>query len=138
MVTFWLDHFNVAVEKIGPALLIPYVRDVIRTLAMGSFKPLLREVIKSSAMLVFLDNDQNYGWAPNQNLAREMMELHTMGVDGGYSQRDVEEAARVLTGWSFQWDSTQSNAGRTLYVPDYHANGSKTVLGTTIPESGPW
>ncbi|HEY6218731.1 MAG TPA: DUF1800 family protein, partial [Gemmatimonadaceae bacterium] len=98
MVEFWSDHFNIAFTKVG-YLKVADDRDVIRANALGKFRDLLRASAKSAAMLAYLDQNQSRRGAPNQNYARELMELHTLGVDNGYTQNDVAELSRVLTGW---------------------------------------
>src|SRR5580700_10665657 len=125
MTDFWLNHFNVYLRKDEqtPYYLVSYERDVIRPLAMGKFEDLLEAVAHSPAMLLYLDNAESIGpdspaaertklaqmrnpskgAAPqglNENYARELMELHTLGVNGGYTQADVQQVARVLTGWT--------------------------------------
>src|SRR5258706_9003612 len=96
MVGFWTDHFNISVDK-GACWLLKTVddREVIRPHALGRFRDLLWASAHSPAMLVYLDNQANVKGAPNENYAREIMELHTLGVDGGYTQRDVMELART-------------------------------------------
>src|SRR6185312_17340131 len=95
-------HFNVSITKNDCAEFIPaYERDVIRPNAMGKFGSLLLQTARSPAMLFYLDNFNSSGVkGVNENYAREVMELHTLGVDGGYTQQDVTQAARVLTGWT--------------------------------------
>src|ERR1041384_7382636 len=116
MVDFWTNHFNVFVGKGADRWLLPaYDRDTIRPFAMSKFSTLLEATAKSPAMLFYLDNFQsvsaNAGRANplrpqrqrrgiNENYARELMELHTLGVDGGYTQKDVQEVARCFTGWT--------------------------------------
>ncbi len=99
MVEFWSDHFNIDINKVGYLKLVDD-RTVIRRHAMGKFGDLLKASAKSPAMLAYLDQNLSRVGAPNQNYARELMELHTLGVDGGYTQKDVEELSRVLTGWT--------------------------------------
>src|SRR4030067_3565361 len=101
MVEFWTDHFNIAIDK-GECWLLKTIddREVIRSHALGNFRDLLWASAHSPAMLVYLDNQANLKGAPNENYARELMELHTLGVDGGYGQTDVMELSRSLTGWS--------------------------------------
>lgn len=136
MVGFWSDHFNISLEKGDCIYLKPADdRDVIRKHALGSFKDLLRASALSPAMLVYLDGAQNkYGsGSPNENYARELMELHTLGVNGGYTQHDVGEAARALTGWTV---GKGSQRGKVWFEEKYHDDGVKTVLGKTIPSGG--
>jgi uncharacterized protein (DUF1800 family) len=125
MVEFWTDHFNQDIDKVG-YLYVADLRDVIRKNALGYFPTLLRASAHSPSMMLYLDQTASRKGAPNQNYAREIMELHTLGVDGGYTQDDVAELSRVLTGWSFQAPGTfVFNAGS-------HDTGNKTVMGQTI------
>ena len=130
MVEFWTDHFSIDMNKVGYLKVIDD-RDVIRKHALGNFGDLLKASAKSAAMLGYLDQNLSRVGAPNQNYARELMELHTLGVDGGYTQQDVEELSRVLTGWTFV------AGGQFTFVPARHDFGAKTVLGTTIPATSP-
>lgn len=134
MVEFWSDHFNISMQK-GDCWFLKIVddREVIRPHALGNFRDLLHASAHSPAMLVYLDNQANLKDAPNENYAREVMELHTLGVDGGYSQRDVMEMARCLTGWTVR-DSF--SLGDFTFEEDLHDSGSKTILGTDIPPDG--
>ena len=125
MVELWSDHFNQDLDKVG-YLLVADQRDVIRTHALGKFPDLLKASAHSASMLVYLDQNSSRKGAPNQNYAREIMELHTLGVDGGYTQDDVAELSRVLTGWTIQ------GRGQFSFNPAIHDTGSKTVLGQTI------
>jgi hypothetical protein len=130
MVEFWSDHFNISINKVGYLKLIDD-RDVIRKYAMSKVGDLVRASSKSPAMLGYLDQTLSKVGRPNQNYARELMELHTLGVDAGYTQDDVAELSRVLTGWSFQ--------GRGVFVfnPGDHDWGAKTVMGITVPAGSP-
>ena len=130
MVEFWSDHFNISINKVG-YLKIADDRDVVRKHALGRFGDLLKASAKSPAMLAYLDQTQSRVGRPNQNYAREVMELHTLGVDGGYTQTDVAELSRVLTGWTIQ------GRGNFYFDPNGHDWGSKTVLGLTIPAGSP-
>jgi len=130
MVEFWSDHFNQDVDKSG-YLLVADQRDVIRKNALGKFPDLLKASAHSPSMLVYLDQNASRNKAPNQNYARELMELHTLGVDGGYTQDDVAELSRVLTGWTIQ------GRGSFVFNPAIHDWGAKTVLGVTIPAGSP-
>lgn len=134
MVEFWSDHFNIFVEK-GSCFYLKTVddREVIRRNAMGSFRDLVWASAHSPAMLIYLDNQANEKSHPNENYARELMELHTLGVDGGYTQQDVMELARCLTGWNVKehfW------LGDFVFKEDLHDTGVKNVLGLTIQPSG--
>ena len=134
IVEFWSDHFNIFIEK-GNCFYLKTVddREVIRKNALGSFRDLVWASAHSPAMMIYLDNQANEKGAPNENYARELMELHTLGVDGGYTQQDVMELARCLTGWNVKnhfW------LGDFVFKEDLHDTGTKNVLGLTIPNSG--
>jgi len=134
MVEFWSDHFNISVDK-GNCWYLKTVddREVIRPHALGKFRDLLWASAHSPAMLVYLDNQVNINTHPNENYAREIMELHSLGVNGGYTQRDVMELARCFTGWTVKehyW------LGNFTFNADSHDNGVKEVLGLRINPSG--
>jgi uncharacterized protein (DUF1800 family) len=133
MVDFWTDHFNVSQLK-GNSAFLKTTEDleVIRKHALGKFRDLLWASAKSPAMLYFLDNARNTSSAGNENYARELMELHTLGVDGGYSQRDVQEVARCFTGWSMH-DEGSWRSGEFVYRPEAHDDGPRRVLGRSVP-----
>ena len=159
MTDFWLNHFNVYLHKNDetPYYLVSYERDVIRPLALGKFENLLEATAHSPAMLLYLDNSSSMGpdspaaerakiaaarrpdaqkKAPeglNENYARELMELHTLGVNGGYTQADVTQVARVLTGWTV--DRPQ-RGGAFKFDENRHEPGTKKVLGKKIKEHG--
>ena len=128
MVDFWTDHFSISRDDIGYLKVIDD-RDVIRRHAMGYFPNLLRASAHSAAMLEYLDNTRSRRGAINENYAREIMELHSLGVDGGYTQQDVNELARVFTGW------TRIGAGSFYYDAAMHDFGVKKVLGRIVPSS---
>ncbi|TMA10492.1 MAG: DUF1800 domain-containing protein [Deltaproteobacteria bacterium] len=139
MTDFWFNHFNVFAGKQEEAALLPdYEQNVIRALALGSFPELLEATAHSPAMLIYLDNwrsavprpgaRQNRGI--NENYARELLELHTLGVDGGYTQEDVVEVARCFTGWTVAEPRTNPHF---VFRPAMHDFGSKVVLGRLIP-----
>lgn len=134
MVEFWTDHFNISVEK-GDCWFLKTVddRQTIRPHALGHFQELLWASAHSPAMLVYLDNQSNQAGAPNENYARELLELHTLGVEGGYSQQDVMELARCLTGWSVK---THFWRGEFTFKASQHDSQAKRVLGVDIPASG--
>ncbi|MBS1720662.1 MAG: DUF1800 domain-containing protein [Armatimonadetes bacterium] len=136
MVEFWHDHFSIHADKVGGWLLVPYDRDVIRRNAFGKFPDLLMATAKSAAMMVYLDNAQSYAGNPNQNYAREFMELHTMGAGSGYTQDDVEALSKMLTGWSYQWDDTKPNHGEFLFDAEAHEAGPKVFMGQTYNQGG--
>lgn len=126
MVEFWSDHFNIAIQEVNYLKMLDD-REVIRKYALGNFPDMLRASAHSAAMLVYLNNNTSRFPKVNENYARELMELHTLGVDGGYTQTDVSEVARCLSGWTikgrgdFNFDSTG------------HDFGAKSFLGNTIP-----
>ena len=137
MVQFWTDHFNIDPSK-GECKWLKAAddRDVIRAHALGNFRELVRTSAVSPAMLWYLDGrvnrHKNPGEKANENYARELMELHTLGVHGGYSQQDVMEVARCLTGWTVR-DKKRFLKGRVEFHPELHDNGAKRVLGIEIP-----
>jgi uncharacterized protein (DUF1800 family) len=143
---FWFNHFNVYLDKGADRYLVTeYERDVIRPHVLGKFKDLLVATAKSPAMLFYLDNWQSVGPdAPqvrgkkgarglNENYGRELLELHTLGVDGGYTQADVTEAARCFTGWTIL---QPQRGGEFAFNKRVHDDGGKTVLGVRIPAGG--
>jgi uncharacterized protein (DUF1800 family) len=145
MTDFWFNHFNVFLYK-GATLYFTtsYERDVIRAHALGKFRDLLVATAQSPAMLFYLDNWLSIGphslaagkggqSGLNENYGRELMELHTLGVDGGYTQADVTETARVFTGWTI---AAPDQGGTFQFDPRRHEPGNKTLLGQTIYDSG--
>ncbi|NKI36361.1 DUF1800 domain-containing protein [Wenzhouxiangella sp. XN79A] len=131
MVEFWSDHFNVpASGVVGSYYKFLEDRDMVRPLAMTRFVDLLRNSAASPAMLDYLDNATNTAEGPNENYARELMELHTLGVDGGYTEDDVKEVARVFTGWTIR------PPAYFAFDPSTHDDGGKTVLGEPVPGEG--
>ncbi|HTP88614.1 MAG TPA: DUF1800 domain-containing protein [Candidatus Acidoferrales bacterium] len=143
---FWFNHFNVFLDKGADRYMVTgYERDAIRPHVLGKFKDLLEATAKSPAMLFYLDNWQSVGPnAPqargkkgasglNENYGRELLELHTLGVDGGYTQKDVTEAARCFTGWTIQ---QPQRGGTFVFNRRAHDDGEKTVLGVKIPAGG--
>ena len=145
---FWFNHFNVHQYKREVRVLLPdYEESVLRPQALGSFRLLLGNVARSPAMQRYLDNDQNSAGRPNENYARELLELHTMGVGSGYTQGDVQELARVLTGFGVRIEDGKPKLNakqEPLYVrqglfefnPARHDFGDKIVLGHTIKGRG--
>lgn len=134
MVAFWTDHFNISINK-GDCYFLKVVddREVIRPYALGNFRDLLHASAKSPAMLIYLDNQANVKEHPNENYAREVMELHTLGVDGGYTQQDVMELARCFTGWTIKdtfW------RGEFTFNADMHDNDPKVILGQSVTATG--
>jgi uncharacterized protein (DUF1800 family) len=149
MVDYWENHFSIfAYKDADRYLLTSFDRDTIRPFALGRFRDLLGATAHSPAMLFYLDNWQsslqrNYPATKdkparttggvNENYARELMELHTLGVDGGYTQKDVQEVARCFTGWTIQKPNEE---GLFLFRPGAHDDGEKIVLGHRIPAGG--
>lgn len=135
MVEFWSDHFNIATTA-SPESYYKCVddREVIRTNALGTFKTMLHASARSLAMLYYLDNVSNRNTGPNENYARELMELHTLGVDGGFTETDVAEVARCFTGWTVSGVAAGTPA--FAFVSSRHDTGSKLVLGSAIPAGG--
>lgn len=137
LVDFWTDHFNVDVNKdLCAWFKVVDDREVVRARAMGKFADLLAASAMSPAMLYFLDNHQSIAGNPNLNYSRELMELHTIGVDGGYTEEDVGEVARCFTGWQFTPDAPGSLAGIFRFNAWQHDNSAKQVLGHHIPSGG--
>src|SRR5579863_2620868 len=154
MTDFWLNHFNVFLHKneATPYYMVSFERDVIRPRALGKFEDLLEATAHSPAMMIYLDNSSSIGpdslaaeradrrpnakkkrEGLNENYARELMELHTLGVNGGYTQADVTQVARVLTGWNV--DRPQRGGG-FKFDENRHEPGTKKVLGKKIKEHG--
>jgi uncharacterized protein (DUF1800 family) len=134
MVDFWTNHFNIFIGTPPELFLKPSDdRLVIRPHALGTFPELLKASAMSPAMLTYLDNAFSNQEDPNENYARELLELHTLGVDGGYTQKDVEETARVFTGWSVTSFRTSDQPGKFQFRPIWHDDGEKTVLGHHFP-----
>ena len=135
MADFWFNHFNVFWSKNADRwLTTPYEANAIRPHVLGKFKDLLMATAKSPAMLVYLDNRLSSSVRGiNENYARELMELHTLGVDGGYTQKDVQEVARALTGWTIEG---RQRGGEFIFRPRMHDDGEKIVLGHRIHAGG--
>jgi len=167
LVDFWSNHFNIDLRRSPCGILkIADDREVIRPHVFGKFRDLLGASAHSPAMLVYLDNYLSTKNPPerpadavpltkvqqrrktalgglNENYGRELMELHTLGVDGGYTQKDVTEVARCLTGWSISAGDARRpgkgmyiDAGTYHFFPALHDEGPKTVLGQLIPAGG--
>jgi uncharacterized protein (DUF1800 family) len=135
MTDFWFNHFNVFWGKNADKwLTTAYEMHTIRPHVLGKFKDILAATAKSPAMLVYLDNRLSSSIRGiNENYARELMELHTLGVDGGYTQKDVQEVARALTGWTIQ---APQRGGEFIFRPRMHDDGEKIVLGHKINAGG--
>ncbi len=124
MVLFWHTHFATAASKVRAADLMLQQMQLFRDNALGNFETLLQRVTRDSAMLIWLDNNQNRAGKPNENYAREVMELFTVGI-GNYTDADVKEAARAFTGYG------ADRAGQFVFNPDQHDDGDKTFMGVT-------
>lgn len=140
MVDFWFNHFNVYLNKGSDRYTVPsYERDAIRPHVFGKFYDLLLATAQSPAMLFYLDNWQSVGPGTkdkrglNENYGRELLELHTLGVDGGYTQKDVIAVARCFTGWSI---ADPKKGGGFEYKDKVHDKGEKVVLGHVIAAGG--
>lgn len=159
---FWFNHFNVFLDKGADRYLTTsYERDAIRPHVLGKFSNLLRATAEHPAMLFYLDNWQSISKEAgerlarfrknnkgpvrglNENYGRELLELHTLGVDGGYTQQDVIEVARCFTGWTIRNPEMGAGAGRAglfggsfYFDARVHDRGAKTVLGVKIPAGG--
>ena len=154
---FWSNHFAVSADKsVVPALAGSYEREAIRPFVLGNFNDMLLATERHPAMLLYLDNQMSMGadsrtarniarrnpdrkTGINENLARETMELHTVGVDGGYTQTDVTAFSEVLTGWSIAGPDgwrTGAQPGTFMFRAAMHQPGSKVVLGKRYPDTG--
>ena len=156
MTDFWMNHFNVFLHKNDetPYYLVSFERDVIRPRALGKFEDLLEATAHSPAMMLYLDNASSIGpdsfaaeraqirpsnnnkkrrEGLNENYARELMELHTLGVNGGYTQTDVTQVARILTGWGVE---RPQRGGGFQFEPKRHEPGTKIVMGKKFKDRG--
>ena len=157
LVLFFSNHFSMSVNKDGAirATIGQLERDVIRKHVLGSFKAMLTGVMQHPAMLKYLDNDDSIGpnsiaglsWGVglNHNLARELLELHTLGVGGGYTEEDISGVAAILTGWSFVrgWEADgqyngghKRTRGQFIFRSDWHEPQAQTVLGQRYANQG--
>lgn len=154
LVHFWSNHFAVSVDKLlVVGLAGAFEADAIRSHVLGRFEDLLLAVVRHPAMLLYLDQAQSIGpGSPaglraaqrqqrgrglNENLAREILELHTLGVRSGYTQEDVTEFARALTGWTLPGAEVADGVGATFrFVPALHEPGARTVLGRSYADGG--
>ena len=146
-VMFWSNHFCVMARGPVRGIAGAYEREVIRARAFGKFADLVKAVEQHPAMLIYLDNQLSFGpnstagqnqkKGLNENLAREILELHTLGVDGGYSQTDVTNLARILTGWTVAALRTPNvEAGKFFYAAPRHEPGDWAVLGNNYKNEG--
>lgn len=137
LVWFLFNHFNVAANKAQIAVVLQSYLDVaIAGQVRGRFLDVLQAVVVHPAMLMYLDNARNLKGRGNENQARELLELHTLGVNGGYGQADVAAVAEVMTGWSVQLRGEVDQLGQTVFNASQHEGGSKRVLGHEIEASG--
>ncbi len=162
MTDFWHNHFNVYMEANGvPAMFVNYDREVIRPQVLGNFRVMLEEVTKSTCMLDYLGNGSNHKDAPNENFARELLELHTIGAKNyfghmpaadvptdsegrkvGYVEQDVIEMSKALTGWSysgadwFDYQNGNISTGEFLYRDEWHDKDPKTIMGQNYSYDG--
>ena len=133
MTEFWFNHFNVSITK-GPtrAFVGHYAATAMRSNAMGKFEDIVLASAHHPAMLLYLDQAQSNARGLNENYARELMELHTLGVGAGYTQADVRELARILTGWTVPIAQGRGYG----FIPRLHDTGDKVLLGTTFKNNG--
>ena len=137
MTVFWTDHFNIDLfDDVQFLFKGTDHREVIRSHAMGTFPELLSASAHSPAMLLYLTNASNVKGHPNENYARELMELHTMGADNGYTQEDVKEVSRCFTGWTVADGEGGTVPGHFRFARELHDEGEKVVLGHRIPAGG--
>jgi uncharacterized protein (DUF1800 family) len=125
LVFFWHGHWATSVQKVKSAPMMLGQLQTMRQYGQGDFAVFVKQMLRDPALIVWLDGQQNTVKAPNENLARELMELFTLGI-GNYTEDDVRAAAKVLTGWAINRTTLQS-----YFVPNRHDNGPKTLLGTT-------
>jgi uncharacterized protein (DUF1800 family) len=145
MVWFWSNHFCISADKI-PAMAGPYEREAIRPHVLGHFADMLQAVESHPGMLFYLDNVESMGpdsvaginrdKGLNENLARETMELHTLGVRTGYTQTDVTNFAKVLTGWTWFPPFEPIHGGEFVFNPILHEPGDQIVLGKRYTDNG--
>lgn len=127
MTLFWHGHFATSAEKVTDAAAMLGQNRLLRQFALGDFRHLTQEISRDPAMLIYLDSVTNRKLHPNENYARELMELFTLG-EGNYAERDVQELARCFTGWEIR-------GGRFRFNRFQHDTGDKTILGKTSPFS---
>ncbi len=149
LVTFWSNHFCVSASKAGSVRILAgaFEREAIRPHVLGRFSDMLLAVEQHPAMLLFLDNQQSLGpnsraglnrkRGLNENLAREILELHTLGVGGGYTQEDVTSLARIITGWTFIGpEGRLGDPGSFGFNVNAHEPGAHTLLGKSYADTG--
>jgi uncharacterized protein (DUF1800 family) len=145
LVWFWSNHFCISADKIV-SMAGPYEREAIRPHVLGRFVDMLQAVESHPAMLFYLDNSESMGpdsiagvnrdKGLNENLAREILELHTLGVRSGYTQADVTSFANVITGWTYIGMGVPNHGGEFAFVERLHEPGEQTVLGKRYPDTG--
>ncbi len=128
MTLFWHDHFATSASKVGSPYMMTAQNETFRRNATGNFRAMLREASKDPAMILWLDNQQNVKGHANENFAREVMELFTLGI-GHYSEKDVQEGARAFTGWSLQRFNGKKGEAEFTFRQRQHDTGQKTYLG---------
>lgn len=132
MTLFWHDHFATSQDKLHRHRKMLQQIDTLRQNAVGNFRDILIEISQDPAMLVWLDNKDNIKGHPNENYAREVMELFAMGEGQGYTEHDIREIARAFTGWTLTEDiTTEPGQGEFVIKPELHDDGEKTFLGET-------
>lgn len=128
---FWHGHFTSSIEKVGDAQLMLDQNLYFRRHGLGNFEKMVRDISRDPAMLIYLDNVENSLENPNENYARELMELFTLGI-GNYSEQDIRESARAFTGWRIEYsDSPGPRHPQVVYDPELHDNSTKTFMGET-------
>ena len=132
MVDFWYNHFNVfGRQGLNRLYFSSYEQHAIRPHALGKFRQLLGATAHHPAMLIYLDNWRSHRGKINENYARELLELHTMGVDGGYTQDDIIALANIFTGWGLPPNSKKTEDDDGFYFNENrHQPGNKVFLGT--------
>jgi uncharacterized protein (DUF1800 family) len=153
MTDFWHNHFSVdAYQSSTISVMWPAYDQILRVNGLGNFRTMLGQVAKSASMMYYLNQAESVAEQPNENFAREVMELHTLGIQRylgevapagtestGYSDADVQNAARVLTGWTIAdghrtaGDGSKPNSGDFIFSPGIHDTGTKTLFGQTYP-----
>lgn len=140
MTLFWHDHFATSAQKVSNGATMNNQIDLLRNLATSDFRTILTDVSKDAAMIFWLDNQFNVKGKPNENFAREVMELFTLGEGNLYTEEDIREAARAFTGWSVgrpqQVADLPARGAAFVFRPNLHDTGSKQVLGKSGPLSG--
>ena len=130
MTLVWHDWFATSLAGVGSQKLMLNQNKLLRRLSLGSFDTMLREITKDPAMLLWLSGTKNTKWSPNENYARELMELFTLGAGRGYTERDVREQARALTGFDSEW-RRGLGPHNFRFERDRHDQGQKRVFGKT-------